>query len=132
MSPLGPENGTDCAGAGGVVAGLSGAGARAAGAGAAAGGAATGALASAGAAAESITSMAEPFDTLSPSLIRNSFTTPACGAGTSIVALSDSSVISGSSFFTASPGLTSTSITGTFLKSPRSGTVTSMRLLMAV
>ncbi len=71
-----------------------------------------------------------PFDTLSPTLSLSSFTTPACGAGTSIVALSDSSVMSGSSFFTLSPGLTSTSITGMFLKSPMSGTLTSMRLLM--
>ena len=37
---------------------------------------------------------------------------PATGEGTSIVALSDSSVTSESSFFTVSPGFTSTSITG--------------------
>ena len=66
-----------------------------------------------------------PSDTLSPSLTLMAFTTPASGAGTSIVALSDSSVISASSAFTASPGLTMISITGTSLKSPMSGTRTS-------
>jgi hypothetical protein len=70
----------------------------------------------------------DPSDTLSPVLTLNSFTTPACGAGTSIVALSDSSVMSGSSFLTASPGFTSTSITGMFLKSPMSGTLISTML----
>ena len=39
-----------------------------------------------------------------------------------MVALSDSSVTSGSSTATASPGLTWISITGTSLKSPMSGT----------
>ena len=42
------------------------------------------------------------------------------GDGTSIVALSDSSATSGSSGFTMSPGFTSTSMTGTSLKSPMS------------
>ena len=55
-----------------------------------------------------------------------SFTVPEEGAGTSIVALSLSSVMSESSFFTASPGFTSTSMTGTSLKSPMSGTFTSI------
>ena len=50
---------------------------------------------------------------------------PASGLGTSIVALSDSSVISGSSSLTTSPGFTNTSITGTSLKPPMSGTRTS-------
>ena len=45
------------------------------------------------------------------------------GDGTSIVALSDSSVTSGSSGLTVSPRLTSTSMTGTSLKSPMSGTL---------
>src|SRR5439155_14877508 len=66
-----------------------------------------------------------PSETLSPTLTPISFTTPASGAGTSIVALSDSSVISASSAFTVSPGLTMISITGTSLKSPMSGTRTS-------
>ena len=47
------------------------------------------------------------------------------GAGTSIVALSDSSVSSGSSALTLSPGATCTSMIGTSLKSPMSGTGTS-------
>ena len=67
-----------------------------------------------------------PSDTLSPTLTFNSFTTPANGAGTSMVALSLSSVTSESSALTLSPGLTSTSMTGTSLKSPMSGTRTSL------
>src|SRR5881396_1776194 len=51
---------------------------------------------------------------------------PAAGDGISIVALSDSTVISDCSGCTASPRLTSTSITSTFLKSPMSGTKTSL------
>src|ERR1700687_2587794 len=51
-----------------------------------------------------------PSLTLSPSFTLTSFTTPAAGDGTSIVALSDSSVTSESSAFTASPGATSTSM----------------------
>ncbi len=47
-----------------------------------------------------------------------------------MVALSDSSVTSDCSFFTTSPGLTSTSITATSLKSPMSGTLISIALLM--
>src|SRR6185503_21059448 len=75
-------------------------------------------------------STAVPSETLSPTLILSSFTTPATGDGTSIVALSDSSETSGSSLLTVSPGFTSTSITGTFLKSPMSGTLTSMTWLI--
>ena len=45
-----------------------------------------------------------PCATLSPTLTLSSCTTPANGAGTSIVALSDSSVTSGSSSATVSPG----------------------------
>src|ERR1700688_4775653 len=66
-----------------------------------------------------------PFETLSPTFTSTDFTTPASGDGTSIDAFSDSSVTSADSFCTASPGFTKTSITGTSLKSPRSGTVTS-------
>src|SRR6266581_3019026 len=71
-----------------------------------------------------------PCETLSPVLTRNSFTTPAAGDGISIVALSDSTVINDCSGCTASPGLTSTSITSTFLKSPMSGTKTSLGVPM--
>src|SRR5437773_1056587 len=73
--------------------------------------------------------MTLPSLTLSPTLTFNSLTVPADGAGTSIVALSDSSVTSESSAFTASPGLTKTSMTGTSLKSPMSGTLTSIVLM---
>jgi hypothetical protein len=66
-----------------------------------------------------------PLDTLSPTETFRSWTVPANGAGTSIVALSDSSVTSGSSAATVSPGETSSSMTGTSSKSPMSGTVTS-------
>src|SRR5205814_7611301 len=86
---------------------------------------ALGALAAAAAPVSSVR-MTLPSLTLSPTLTFNSFTVPADGAGTSIVALSDSSVTSGSSGFTASPGLTKTSMTGTSLKSPMSGTLTSI------
>ncbi len=48
-----------------------------------------------------------------------------------MVALSDSSVTSGSSAFTVSPGLTSMPITGTSLKSPMSGTLTSSSELIS-
>src|SRR5947207_3058880 len=74
----------------------------------------------------SSTTMGEPWDTLSPVLTLISFTTPAAGDGISIVALSDSSVISDCSFVTLSPGLTRTSMTSTLLKSPMSGTFTSL------
>jgi hypothetical protein len=73
--------------------------------------------------------MSVPSPTLSPSLTRTSLTVPAAGEGTSIVALSDSSVTRESSAFTASPGLTNTSMTGTSLKSPMSGTLTSIKLM---
>src|SRR5215831_14880732 len=100
-------------------------GARGASAGAEAGLAGT-AAAVAGAAAPAASSVriTLPSLNLSPSLTLTSFTVPAAGEGTSIVALSDSSVINGSSAFTASPALTKTSITGTSLKSPISGTLT--------
>jgi hypothetical protein len=70
-----------------------------------------------------------PSLTLSPTLTEMALTTPPCGAGTSIVALSDSSEISGSSALTVSPTLTKTSITGTSLKSPMSGTRMSMLIV---
>src|SRR5207244_636521 len=73
-----------------------------------------------------------PSLTLSPTRSLRSLTTPADGEGTSMVALSDSSVISESSGFTASPGFTNTSITGTSLKSPISGTLTSTVLIVGV
>ena len=71
-----------------------------------------------------------PSLTLSPSLTRISLTTPESGAGTSIVAFSDSSETNGSSAFTVSPTLTNISITGTSLKSPMSGTLMSKTLLI--
>src|SRR6185503_16692125 len=70
-----------------------------------------------------------PSLTLSPTLTPTDLTVPAAGAGTSIVALSDSSVTSESSALTASPGLTRTSMTGTSVKSPMSGTLTSIVLI---
>src|SRR5262245_24631772 len=66
-----------------------------------------------------------PSLTLSPTFAFSSLTVPAAGDGMSIVALSDSSVTSGSSGLTLSPGLTRTSMIGTSLKSPMSGTRTS-------
>src|SRR5204862_4283020 len=62
-----------------------------------------------------------PSPTLSPSLTSSSFTIPSCDDGISIDALSLSTVMSDCSFFTASPGLTSSSMTSTSLKSPMSG-----------
>src|SRR4029453_6252210 len=67
-----------------------------------------------------------PCDTPSPPAMRTSPIVPATGDGTSMVALSDSSVTSGSSTATTSPGETCTSITGTSAKSPISGTRISM------
>ena len=69
--------------------------------------------------------MAVPSETLSPTFTFTSFTVPVIGEGTSMVALSDSSVISACSFATVSPGFTKTSMIGTSLKSPISGTCTS-------
>src|SRR5688500_8935043 len=67
----------------------------------------------------------DPSETLSPIFTRTSFIVPADGDGTSIVAFSDSNVINDSSAFTVWPGFTITSMTGTSLKSPMSGTFTS-------
>ena len=96
------------------------------GAGGGAGGAARGRLCRAGVAPPRAMSTRLPSLTLSPTLTFISFTTPATGAGTSIVALSDSSVTSASSALTCRPAFTSTSMTGMSLKSPMSGTLTSM------
>ena len=84
-------------------------------------------MAAGAAAALSVTSVmiSVPSETVSPTLILICCTLPESGAGTSIVALSDSSVTRASSAFTVSPGLTIISITGTSLKSPMSGTRTS-------
>src|SRR6187402_2305236 len=101
-------------------------------AGCAAAGCAAGA-AGEGAAADSAASSINtsvPSETLSPTLTLISLTTPDFGAGTSIVALSDSSAISGSSALTLSPGLTMISMIGISLKSPISGTLTSITLLI--
>src|SRR5271165_6556774 len=76
--------------------------------------------------AASIRAISTPIETLSPTLVTTSATVPAIGEGTSIVALSDSSVTSDWSTLTLSPGFTSTSMTGTSLKSPMSGTFTSI------
>ena len=54
-----------------------------------------------------------PFADRSPTETRTPSMTPPTGDGTSIVALSDSSVTSASSGLTMSPGFTNTSITGT-------------------
>src|SRR5215471_12615735 len=97
---------------------------RGASAGAEVGLAVSAAFAGAAAPAASSVRITLPSLNLSPSLTLTSFTVPAAGDGTSIVALSDSNVINGSSAFTASPALTKTSITGTSLKSPMSGTLT--------
>ena len=89
--------------------------------------------AGAGADAASLTSSKstkEPSATLSPSLTFNSFTTPLALLGISMLALSDSTVISDCSACTVSPGLTSNSMTSTSLKSPMSGTLTSTWLIV--
>ena len=95
------------------------------------GAAAAGAAAAASPAA-SIISTSDPSLTLSPSLTRSSFTTPACDDGISIDALSLSTVISDCSAFTASPGLTSNSMTSTSAKSPMSGTLISTNAIFVV
>ena len=71
-----------------------------------------------------------PAETRSPTETRTAVTVPATGAGMSMVALSDSRVISGSSAATVSPGATCISMTGTPAKAPRSGTVTPMTSYM--
>jgi len=70
--------------------------------------------------------MSVPSETLSPIFTLISRTTPPAGAGMSIVALSDSSVIRLASGSTRSPGFTRISMTATSLKSPMSGMRTSI------
>src|SRR5215211_7092417 len=76
--------------------------------------------------------MRSPSLTSSPTDTARRWTTPSAGEGTSMVALSDSRVMSGSSGATVSPAATWTSITGTPLKSPMSGTLTSMASVVVV
>ena len=64
----------------------------------------------------------DPCDILSPTLTRTDSIVPATSAGTSIDALSVSSVTSGSSIATLSPAAMCISITSTTSKSPKSGT----------
>src|SRR5579864_8256187 len=105
------------------------------GAGAACGGGAGRAAgaAAAGAPAPSARSVASRSPLLSvPPLVAWIFSmTPLAVDGTSIAALSDSRVTSGVSTPTLSPGFTSTSMTATSLKLPRSGTRTSTRPVAA-
>ncbi len=70
-----------------------------------------------------------PILILSPNLTLSSFNTPACDDGISIEALSDSTVTKDCSTFMLSPDLTKTSITATSLKSPISGTFTSINAI---
>ena len=93
-------------------------------AGAAAGAGAASAFAGAAAPATSKIMIREPVDTLSPVLILISLTVPANGAGTSIEALSPSTVISDCSAATVSPTFTRISVTSTS-SPPMSGTFTS-------
>ncbi len=88
-------------------------------------GSATLAAAGASPSAASIIRINPPCAALSPTLILTSLTVPPKGAGISIEALSDSSVMSESSLLTVSPALTKTSITSTLSKFPISGTSTS-------
>ena len=67
--------------------------------------------------------IALPFETLSPAFTSSFVTVPACVDGTSIAALSVSMVISPCSTATSSPSATRTSITSTSAKLPMSGTV---------
>ena len=73
----------------------------------------------------------EPIDTLSPTLTTISVILPAAGDGTSMLALSDSSVTIGCSASTVSPAFTRTSMTGTSVKSPMSGIVMSIVAALA-
>src|SRR5574343_1297208 len=103
-----------------------------AGAGAAACAAGAGAAAGAATAAPPVSTLIStlPSPTLEPSWTRTSLTTPSTVEGTSIVALSDSSVAMASSILMLSPTFTYNSMTGTSEKSPMSGTLTSMIWLM--
>src|SRR5437588_6403037 len=104
--------------------------------GAVAGGAVAGGTVPSGAAAGAeplarTVAMRSPVLTLPPLLVWSFSTTPTAVEGTSMVALSDSSVTSGESMTTVSPGFTRTSMTATSLKLPMSGTRTSTRLRTA-
>src|SRR5471032_304638 len=119
---------TGAAAAGAAAAAATGADATAAGA------AAAGAAAATGAAAPPVavtTSSGEPSCTLSPTLTLMAVTTPAWLDGISMLALSDSTVISDWSTLIVSPTLTINSMTSTSLKSPMSGTLTSTGPLAA-
>src|SRR5258706_14330904 len=88
-------------GAGACAAGFAGAGvgaAAAAGARAGLGGAAAPALSSS-------RRIGDPFETLSPILLRNSLTIPPSGGGISTVGLSDLTLVREGSFFHPSPGV---------------------------
>jgi hypothetical protein len=85
-----------------------------------------GAGAAAAAPSASSDRITDPSLTVSPMPTFIALTTPACDDGISIDALSLSTVISDCSTLTASPALTSTSITETPLKSPMSGTLMSI------
>src|SRR5471030_2243306 len=122
---------TGAAAAGAAAAAATGADATAAGA---ADAAAAGAAAATGAAAPPVavtTSSGEPSCTLSPTLTLMAVTTPAWLDGISMLALSDSTVISDWSTLIVSPTLTISSMTSTSLKSPMSGTLTSTGPLAA-
>src|SRR6516164_1018686 len=100
-----------------------------------AGGAETAGFTGSGAAAAPSTSsirMGDPSLTLSPILTASDLTTPAAGEGTSMDALSDSSVTSGASAVMCSPSFTAISMIGTSLKSPISGTRISLNSPMAL
>ena len=81
--------------------------------------------------ADSSISSGDPSLTLSPSETLSSLTTPSALDGISIEALSLSTVIRLCSAFTVSPGLTSSSMTATSLKSPMSGTRTSTSAMLS-
>ena len=81
-------------------------------------------------AAASTSNTTLPSFTVSPTFTLTSFTTPACVDGISIEALSLSTVMRDCSALIVSPGFTSTSITATSLKSPMSGTFTSVVALI--
>jgi len=72
---------------------------------------------------DSISTIAVPWEILSPTFTNTFLTTPALGDGTSMEALSDSSTSRVSSTLISSPMLTLTSITSTSSAPPRSGTL---------
>ena len=90
---------------------------------------AAGAGAASAAPSASNTMISEPVSTLSPVEILISFTTPACGDGTSIEALSPSTVISDCSASTLSPTFTRISVTSTS-SDPISGTLISIAITL--